>query len=305
MGNTSDVVEGRDGWLFLTGGSNSPLAYYLDPNATQYLATEWAALIDDRLSRLAEQGITYRHIAAPNKLSVYPEFFPEELAGFSAHPIRAVVRELKKKNHLAQQAFVNPVPFFNRQKSTTQLYWKTDSHWTYQGCFCAYQLVCASLGVRPNNQLLSRPYTEGRIALDLGGKFQPPIKEKARFYNAQMDSERIFANELVIFKEEQKRVNDIGLHVGSYVVYHNPSATEKKKLLLFGDSFSEYRPNLLTAMFAETFREVHFIWSANIDFDYVERIKPDILITELVERFMPQVPNDRFVLDKHVAKLLH
>lgn len=63
-------------------------------------------------------------------------------------------------------------------------------------------------------------------------------------------------------------------------------------VMLFGNSFSEFRPHQLTAMLSETFRNVHFIWSTGLDWDLIERIRPNIVITEIAERFMSTLPKD-------------
>jgi len=74
--------------------------------------------------------------------------------------------------------------------------------------------------------------------------------------------------------------------------------------MLFGDSFSECREHLLTGMLAETFREVHFIWNANIDYEYVNFIQPDVVITELAERFMTRIPTDKLDIQSFAAERL-
>ena len=76
------------------------------------------------------------------------------------------------------------------------------------------------------------------------------------------------------------------------------------------NSFSEYRPHLLTGLLAETFRTVLFVWSTSIDYGLVERFRPDVVITEMAERFIKNLPErnipvdgfdlDSFVLDRIV-----
>ena len=71
---------------------------------------------------------------------------------------------------------------------------------------------------------------------------------------------------------------------------------------MFGTSFSEYRPCLLTGILAETFSEVHFVWSTNLDWSYIKKIQPDIVLTEIVERFIPEVPSDNFNLKEYAGR---
>lgn len=302
----NDVHVGSKGWLYLVGGNNSLLDYYTVPGSfTSSLISEWDSLLRMRCSYFKQREISYLHIFVPNKLTIYPEYFRGELKNFSAHPINAFFNGvLLNENCTYLQAVVNSLPYFNRQKEKHQLYWKTDTHWTFHGCYCAYELICSKLGITANSELLHRPFVEGLLALDLGAKLNPPVKEEARFYEIIKNAERIYANELVIYKEANQLLNEISLHIGSNVVYRNESSSNNKKVVLFGDSYSEYRPHLLTGMLAETFEEVHFIWSTSIDFEYVRKIKPDIVITEIVERFMPTVPIDDFDLEQYVGEKL-
>jgi hypothetical protein len=55
-------------------------------------------------------------------------------------------------------------------------------------------------------------------------------------------------------------------------------------------------------MLAETAREVEFVWSSNLDWAYIKRAKPDIVVYELVERFMTIVPSDQLSLRWTVAR---
>ena len=58
-------------------------------------------------------------------------------------------------------------------------------------------------------------------------------------------------------------------------------------------------------MFAETYAEVQFIWNANMDIDLVKSVKPDIVISELAERFMPKtIPTDSFSLVTYEDQIL-
>lgn len=301
-----DVMEGSNGWLFLVGGSNNLLKYYtgqmtLDKSMIQ----SWHRLLQNRYRKLSERRIDFVHVVVPNKLTLYPEFTTIDLPCFSGHPMKAFmsgIEDFDGTQYLSN--VIDPISFLKKQKEHYQLFYKTDSHWTALGCFCVYQLICAKLDAKQNQSLLSRDYSEGNCTFDLGGKLAPQRKEKARFYNFIKDAVRVYENEIVAYKEKNNLENDGGLHVGSNVIYTNSKAENQKVVVLFGDSFSEYRPHLLTGMLAETFSEVHFVWSSSIDYKYVDTVNPDIVITQTVERFMPSVPSDNFSLEKYVKRKL-
>ena len=89
-------------------------------------------------------------------------------------------------------------------------------------------------------------------------------------------------------------------------MYRNENAPNSQKLVLFGDSFCEVGQSLLTGLLAQTFREVHFFWSNSIDYGYIAEIKPDIVLSELAERFVKRIPDDErdlrsFAVTRHAA----
>jgi hypothetical protein len=58
----------------------------------------------------------------------------------------------------------------------------------------------------------------------------------------------------------------------------------------------EFRPSNTTYLFAENFREVHFVWSPSVDYSYIARADATLVLTELAERFMVSLPDDQFNL---------
>jgi len=296
------VHEGKDGWLFLVAGSNHVLDMYRRKSSfTPGMAKGWVNLLQARSNRLASKGIQYLHLPAPEKLTVLHKFYRGEIENIEGSPIH----QMAAKHAADVPCMVNVLPLFAKQVDKTLLYWKTDTHWSFWGCFSAYQLLCARMGVKPNTDLLQYPYSKGPVLFDLGAKLEEPTKEIARFYQLTQNAQRSYANTMVRFKEEQGLINEANLHVGSSVVYRNESENAiDKTVMLFGDSFSEYREHLLTGMFAETFKEVHFVWNGSIDYKYVDRIKPDVVITELAERFMTRIPDDKFDVQEFAAQRL-
>jgi alginate O-acetyltransferase complex protein AlgJ len=300
-----EVHRGRDGWLFLVGGSNQVLNYYRTPDAFPEAAVEkWLALLRDRRERCRSLGATYMHLIAPEKLTVYHDKFDGELPYFSQTPAMRLPAAALDAG--LADVVVNVLPYFAQQKAHYKLYWQTDTHWTFQGCLCAYQMLCSYLRLATDPMIIrSREISRGRLVLDLGAKLSPPVSEDFETVSFINAARRVAVNSLVAYKERTRRENDMGLHVGSNVVFCNYGAEAiDKTVVLFGDSFAEYRPHLLTGMLAETFRETHFVWSTSVDWSYVERVKPDFLITEAAERFASQVPTDEFDLDRHVVRTL-
>jgi hypothetical protein len=296
-----DVHTGKNGWLFLLKGTNNSFAYYMNPGLfSEEMIRDWIDLLNSRIDCFLAKRIRYVHLFVPNKLTLYPEYFNGALPFFSSSPLPKLYRSfVERRENKILDHIINPISYYNRLKKTHQLFWKTDTHWTFFGVYGAYQLICAKLGILANKELLQRERNKDWIIMDEGGKLDPPVTEEAIFYNLLKDARRVYANQMVEYKEMNKLEGEMGLHVGSNVIFRNENSPNPEKVVLFGDSFSEYRPHLLTGTLAETFREVHFVWSTSLDNKYIENNKPDVVITEIVERFMPRVPTDKFDLEDY------
>jgi len=292
---SDDVHVGEDGWLFLVRGSNEVIDLYRDDSSfTDTMARAWVELLRERQDMLNARGIEYVHLAAPEKLTLLHRFYGQAADGKGLENLAgSPIMQLVDRYDWDTPSLLNVVPYLSGQIDNYPVYWKSDTHWSCWGAFLAYQLLCSRLKIPVNEDLLNYPYVEGDLVMDLGGKTEPAIPEKARFYQLDRDSRRVYANPLVRYKEANGMVDEGSLHVGSHVIYRNdsPKAADKT-IVLFGDSFSECRNHLLSGMLAETVRELHFIWNASIDHEYVRRIRPDIVITELAERFMTRIPVD-------------
>ncbi len=285
-----EILKGETGWHFLVGGSNKVIDQYLKEYAVPNShINAFKQSQDIRYDKLKQIGANYISLLVPNKLSVYHNHINYKIE----NEFSLIDRISKTLNQ--EEYYLDLLANYRKFKNDINLFWKTDSHWTPFGCFFCYQLICQKLKLKPLNLLHNREYKEAEIVMDLGHKLSPPMKENVRFYSSMIEnSNRIFANKIVEYKEENNLVNEIGLHVGSHVVYKNEKATNSLKIVLFGDSFSEYRPHLLTGMLAETVNELHFIWNSNLDYEYINKVKPDYVIYQTVERFLVKIPHDNF-----------
>jgi hypothetical protein len=296
------VYKGQDGWLFLVGGSNSIGALY-DRNAPlldDAKLQQWLNLIEGRARRLDRMGIEYVHISVPEKLTLYDnKFHDPPIVNWRLAPSVRLGEMLQRSQ--SGHVWLDLIDPFRAARDDIQLYYKSDTHWTPEGCFLAYELLCQKIGIDPEHNLLTTPRREVESVLDLGLKMEPPIFEPLRLYDFTANSQRTYSN--VIAQYLETVTANALVHVGAHIRYKNskPSAVNKK-ILIFGDSYASLRPDGLTAMLAETAREVEFIWSSNFDWGYIKRSKPDIVVYELVERFMTIVANDKLNLRWTVAR---
>ncbi|AWN49556.1 hypothetical protein DK419_27120 [Methylobacterium terrae] len=298
---------GKDGWLFLTGGSNGAADLYRTDLAVWRMLRGWRRLLLARAARAEGLGLRYLHLVSPEKLSVYDRHF------FGRGPVRAArsparrLARLLRLSAAGRRLWVDALTPLRAARDTTDLYYRTDTHWTSHGTLIAYRALCAAGGAAPLDDLLpTRPVVTATRIMDLGEKLQFPVPETRDLHVIPL---RARVAERSPLHALARRHPALDLHTGVAVGYRNDDPTaDPRRLLLFGSSYSGYGESGLTAMLAETFREVHFVWSAEVDWDLVARLRPDLLVTESAERYMARLPGDRFDVKRYqeeaIARLL-
>lgn len=297
----SDIHIGKDGWVFLTGGSNSVLDTFKDLNQRDSWVSSWRGLIKNRVNSFANNGIEYIHVMAPEKVSIYNRY----LNGINFNQENTPSKILSKMlDEEMQKHFIDPTDFLIKQSENYQVYHKTDSHWNIIGAYSVYQLIMYKLGLEEDKSLLSR-LTSIETILDLSSKLDVPRYERISFYSLPDSVKCSYENDLVRFKKDFGLENEPSLHTGSHVEFKNSAAKYNKKVIIFGDSFSEYRPHLLTGLLSSTFSDVVFIWNHSIDYNKVRDFNADIVIAEVAERFIPKmIPNDDLNIDSYSKRRL-
>jgi alginate O-acetyltransferase complex protein AlgJ len=202
----SFVHKGRDGWLFLVGGSNSVSSLY-DRNsvlAGDDTIRKWADLIEQRARRFEQMGIQYVHINVPEKLTIYGDkLWDPPIVDWRLSPV------VRLREMLAQSPYghvwLDLIEPFTTAPNKDDLYFKTDSHWSGEGCYSAYSLLCERIGLEPEPDLLNRAHQSIDGKLDMGSKFDPPIYEPAKFYDFRMKTQRVYSNAIARYLETPRR----------------------------------------------------------------------------------------------------
>ena len=115
-----------------------------------------------------------------------------------------------------------------------------------------------------------------------------PIYEKLR----DLDTSGIQRSMMELHQDYKIRPSD-DAHVGTTIVWQNPQAPLEMKAVAFGNSFFERggSPRGLSWWFKYLFREFHFVWSPRISTGYVVENRPEVVICQTIERFLPNVPH--------------
>lgn len=275
------VTIGKNGWLFL-GSIKNGYTSYSDPigdarNVNLYSQQELKkfALYINRISDwLAEKGIKYIFVIAPNKHTIYFDQLPDYISKVNERSAQDQLIDYLKKH--------SPVTFIDLReplinaKQKHQLYYKTDTHWNAYGANIAQYEIMLEIEkmfpgkIQPKLQnfedsILSRGDLANYIGID---SFAP-------------DPQPIFTNTCQI---RQQPLNIIGKMSHTLIC-----DTQKLNAIIFGDSFF----GALQPHFSRKFNRSTYIWgklnySALVK--YIALEKPDIIIEEWLERELPYVP---------------
>lgn len=277
------VHRGSDGELFWLGDQGQLTTLHRRSPLQAWRLWRWRRLLSERRRRCAALGARHLQLFPPDKLSVLADRAPE-------------LRIDAADGYAAQLAGEPDVVDLLRPLADARRggepYLRTDTHWSHLGYVTAYRAVCQALGAAPAANVTDAA-TEVRPHLcDLGAKLSPPESELVAFPRWTPRAVRREANALVQAREARLRARLApGLLVGSRVVLTNPEAADRRRLVVFGDSYTSHADGL-GPMLAESFAETHLLWSASVDWTYLARVRPDVVMHELAERFLRKVPRD-------------
>ena len=273
-----EVVVGREGWLFHSG---EQMIEHVTRRAVwndQELAN-WCRLLERRRDWLYQRGIKYLFTVPPDKHSVYAEFLPSWIEK-SSKPSKVQQLAAYMKAHSTVEV-LDLSEALIEAKGIHVDYFRTDTHWNQFGGFIGYQAVIQALSRQMPGlkQLPVEAYEWKLITMppfDLAKKMgRDSDKETAAF-------DPIALKPLPVLNPlyDPVRFPHQGLESIRPCYTLNDKATGRA--LVFRDSFACYWYSYL----GQHFKEVIYIWRQEWDGPLVDREKPDVVIDEIVERFL-------------------
>jgi hypothetical protein len=261
------VIKGQDGWYFLGNHSNNVIN---DSFGNAPFTPEELEIITKYLSAintyLVSRKINFYLVVPSNKSQIYKEKLPFQLSQNTSR-LNQLKSHLKKEINLD---IIDLGPELKSKKSNQPLYLKTDTHWNELGAFIGYSKVI--------NNINTDHYS---IPLEHISDYKINYKFDTGDITALLNDNTL---ERSISFEKQVKSPIIEMnHSYDYQHYFNPSG--KKKLIMYRDSFSiAWIP-----YFVESFEESIYLTNYNIDGAFIEKVKPDIVIYEIVERNLGSV----------------
>lgn len=141
----SSVRLGLDGWLFFADGE-LPAAHQLPPPFSAEELAAWEHEILARQRWLADRGIHFLLVIAPNKAWIYGEFLAG--AGSRGRPAGRLDQLLERLAQHPDIDVVDPREALRRAKVAGAVYSRTDTHWTDRGAWIVSREIVTRLAVR-------------------------------------------------------------------------------------------------------------------------------------------------------------
>lgn len=269
----NEAVLGRNGFFFLSGGTNKVSDLYVNSFFDKKI--KWEELILKRSEQLIDREVKFIQIIIPEKSSVLSIYCPF----YSTKPSQ-LLAEIYLHNSGNENLYI---PFLDDEFD--EYYLRSDSHLSNKGA----ELMISRLLSKYIGSNLNWTVNHGHFLLkgDLGSKFLVDYDELVDVYT-ELHLDGVLLEPVLIFSYE----NPAGGHIGMTRIWKCDSAPIKLKVVAFSNSFFE-RGAISTQLswwFSRLFSEFHFIWSPELKIDYVDNVKPDIVICQTIERFLRVVP---------------
>lgn len=265
-----NALVGKDGWLFIAEGDMVD-HYSGRLQFTPAQLYDWRVLLEKRQKWLAQRGIAYVFVVVPDKQTMYPEELPDWVV--------KVRPQTKLDQFFSYMRARSTVPVLDLRdvvgsaRRAMPTYFKTDTHWNHYGGFIGYQALIHAIArqlpvmnMEPMPLSSFTPTNELQPGGDLAGILGLNMVESNAWYLIPKPGLLQF-NRKLSFQ-----------YTPDPVVIDNPQA--RGRALFFRDSFATcWRPFL-----GYNFNHVVCLWQFELNAPWIEREKPDIVVSETVER---------------------
>ncbi len=265
------VVRGKDGWFFL--GDFDSNVFSNNVGATKITNKEYIIAnknIDNLFYKFNKKKVPFYYLICPDKHEIYKEYLPFTLnSGVSKFDL--IIDFWKKSG----RKIIDLEGVLRAQKKFGQLYYKTDSHWNDLGAFYGFNELINQLNVEfPSLKKLKlndfELQLENSKRQDLISMIDVQVSEDVSVLKTKSEDEFISA------KYEKGK----GVRVERFI-----NLKKKLKVIVFRDSYSK----ALMKYFKVSFGETIFIKSMNIDYDLIEKEKPDLVILQMINRKIEKI----------------
>jgi hypothetical protein len=261
-----NVLIGKGDWLYYTGENNIADFECTSPFTPNELQAIRSRLLDWN-DQLADRGIKFYIVFAPNKETIYPQFLPESVKpGVKSCRMDQVMQEL-------QTTDLNVLDLRTSMQTASlsaQVYHRTDTHWNAKG---------ALLAAREILSLLQQDFP--KLTLPSFNEYQEKVQPFSGDLAAFLPYDESFVERSIALVPLLPPQSELEESANRTTVSSIPGSG-LPRALVFHDSFSD----ALIPYLSEHFSLAVFAHSFSVDLDLVDSEEPDIVIYEIAQRYL-------------------
>ncbi|MFN0188407.1 MAG: alginate O-acetyltransferase AlgX-related protein [Bacteroidia bacterium] len=277
------VIEGKEkDWLFYCGGNVLNEGYLNKVPFTDLEIAYITERINEKSEWLRERNVDFYLMIVPNKETIYPEYLP---AGYNPenNPNRTdQILEALAKNY-PNVKFSDSRKLLKKSKKAGLLYFPADSHWNMRGAIYAYHDLI---------DLIAKDYPDfysmDPNSLEYTKKLNPNGSDLDRMLNGHVTIKR---EDFIPTLGAEYQINIVTTNTTypedtlckfTSMLKINPVGGKKRKIIIFRDSFS----NTFIDFLAQQADTTIALWTHQFMPNTVEKEKPNIVVHEILERFL-------------------
>jgi hypothetical protein len=262
------VAIGRDGWLF----HRDNLAFE-QVTADRRLAdpeiAAWRSLLTNCEEWMRERKIAFVFLIAPEKHVVYHDYLPSGSIVSDERPVSALVRALSGSPRIQP---IYPVDALRAERASCDTYHAVGSHWNSFGAFVAYRELASQIAKQAKIPVMDTQ--------DVTFGLSPP---HAGDLGVRLDPEMLAPEQGVLaMLAKSRRIFESRLYARGHVAVYENFDRDLPKAVVFRDSASSW----LLPFLSESFSRVVAVSSPHVYRELVESEKPDVVILEIIERYV-------------------
>ena len=260
---SKSVIYGKDGWLFLTDTLGDYTGTEVMNEREMFDCVRTLKLIDRYCKT---NGMEFYFVTVANKNSLYGDKMPYYYVKTTKPGNRELLGEKIRAEGIN---YIDLYDTFAKEKKV--LYFKTDTHWNNEGAALAAHIIHTATKTEHVDRYTTKaPY---KVRRDHEGDLATMI------YPAAVPLEEdIYYNDSPVFEYVNKVKSNFDPKIKT-------TGSRGKNLLMYRDSFGI----LLLPFMAESYENALFSRSLTVQVKDFESTKPNVVIIEKVERFLPQL----------------
>jgi hypothetical protein len=264
----NSVVIGRDGWLFHRDDFVFEQMSRAMPLTDKDLRA-WLELLTGNLRWLSDRNIEFYFLIAPEKHVAYRDYLPGEIVISEERPAKHLLRELITATPIEP---IYPCIQLVAERAYRETYHSVGSHWDFFGGFIAYRELARKIAKRRNIPIVH-----------FGELTTLPDRVHAGDLGVRLDPERIGPEHRcsVTFAKSKMLFENSIYGRGHLAIYENINAS-LPKAVMFRDSASSW----ILPFLSESFSRIVALGSPHVYKELIERERPDVVILELIERWI-------------------